>query len=153
MSKYAQNTSVDEFRSKQEIEHILIRFGADQFISGTDVGLCMAFVQFRFDNRFYKIMLKLPDPSEFAQTPTGRARRNDNAQHTQWEQAVRQRWRELVLYIKGVLVASQSGIIDIRQAFMGYTLLPGGKTAGEYYEDHVAEAYLSGKMPKQLPGF
>ncbi len=59
---YAQHTSVPVERSRAEIEGILRRFGADQFVSGWDSHAAM--IGFRCHNRAVRFVLPLADPQD-----------------------------------------------------------------------------------------
>jgi hypothetical protein len=146
---YAEGTDVGPDRSRQELERILIRYGASAFGYGWEDG--RAVVQFRASERFVKIELVMPDPADFASTPTGRARRSASAQASAHEQAVRQRWRALVLVVKAKLESVEAGIDTFDSAFLAHLVLPDGTTVGDRALPGVAEAYESGSMPRLLP--
>ena len=59
--RYAQNTSVSVDKSKAEVEMILSRYGADQFLSGWDRD--QAYIGFRLENRMIKFVV--PASKEF----------------------------------------------------------------------------------------
>ena len=153
MSRYAENTSVPVDRSKAEIESILQRYGADQFMSGWDQE--KAFIAFRMAGRQVKFIVPLPakDSKEFTHTPGRRNRRDADKQLQAWEQACRQRWRALALVIKAKLEAVETGITGFEDEFLAHIILPDGQTAGEYLKPQIAVAYSTGKMPQLLPYF
>ena len=74
---YAENTSVPVDRSKAEIERILQRYGADQFISGWDCNRAM--IGFRMNGRQIRFIVELPDKGgkEFTHTPGRRNKRDE----------------------------------------------------------------------------
>lgn len=150
MSRYAENTEVPIDRSKAEIEKILVRYGADQFMYGTSSNRAM--IAFRANNRHVKFILPLPDSEdpEFKRTPTGRSRRGE-AVNKEYAQEVRRRWRALALSIKGKLEAVETGIMTFEQEFMAHIVLPGGQTVGDFMTPQIEEAYRSKKMPQMLP--
>lgn len=149
--RYAEKTSVSTDSSKAEIEKILRRYGAEQFMSGWDRN--KAFIAFKMNERNLKFIIPLPDMNsrEFTHTPAGRVRRNKDDCIKAWEQGCRQRWRALALVIKAKLEAVETGITEFEDEFLAHILLPGGETAGEFLKPQVAHAYLTGKMPKLLP--
>ncbi len=149
MTRYAEGTSVPVDRSKAEIEHTLARYGAESFAYATERTTAM--IAFRLRGRMIRFMLKLPDPNdpEFARTETGRPRKGQAAQEA-YEQAVRQSWRALALIIKAKLEAVEAGIVAMDAEFMGYTMLPNGKTAGEVVGPLIDESYRTGGMPRLL---
>ena len=148
---YAENTSVPVEKSKAEIERILQRYGADQFISGWDAR--RAYVAFRMQGRQIKFVIELPDKSDsdFTHTPGKRIKRTESKAFAAWEQACRQRWRALALVIKAKLEAVETGITVFEDEFMAHIVLPDGQTVGEYMRPQIAVAYEKGSMPELLP--
>jgi hypothetical protein len=149
--RYAENTSVSVEKSKAEIESLLQRYGADQFMSGWDHS--SAYIGFKMSGRMIKFVLPLParnDP-EFQTTPAGRRRRDEGAAFKAWEQACRQRWRALALVIKAKLEAVEAGITTFEDEFLAHVVLPDGSTAGEFLRPQIAHAYETKRMPKLLP--
>lgn len=135
---YAKGTTVPIEKSRNEIEQILIRYGANQFIAGWDSDK-QAMVSFRIKERFVKIMLPLPDRQKV---------RSQNA----WDQLCRSRWRALLLVIKAKLEAVASGITSVEDEFMADIVLPEGQTVKQWLKPQIALAYEKGGMPKTLPG-
>ncbi len=146
--QYAENTSVSVEKSKGEIEKILQRYGADQFISGWDQKKAM--IGFRMMNRQVKFVLELPMQEQFGITPSGRRRRDRDAQLKAWEQACRQKWRALALVLKAKLEAVESEITEFDDEFLAHIVLPNGKTTGEFMKPQIKLAYEKNKMPKML---
>jgi hypothetical protein len=68
--------------------------------------------------------MPLPDRTKkaFTHMETGKRRTETQAQRA-WEQAVRQRWRALVLVIKAKLEAVESGITSFEDEFLAHTVL------------------------------
>lgn len=152
MTRYAKDTSVSVANSKAEIEKILERYGADQFMSGWSSD--RAIIGFMMAGRQVRFILPMPDRNdeEFTITPTGKARASDAA-HKAWEQASRQRWRALALVIKAKLEAVESEISVFEDEFMANIVLPNGRTVSEEVRPRIAEAYSSGDMPNLLPDY
>lgn len=151
MPRYAENTSVSVEKSKAEIERILQRYGADQFISGWDQET--AYIGFRMAARMVKFTLPLPpkDSDEFLKTPGRRTKRSPHKAIAAWEQACRQKWRALALVIKAKLEAVEAGITEFEDEFLAHILLPNGQTAGEFLKPQIDIAYETKAMPKLLP--
>lgn len=149
MTRFAEKTAVAADKSRSEIERTLSRYGATGFMYGwlTD----SAVVAFEMNSRRIKFMLPLPIPEEFAVTSTGRCR-TQSAVESQCDQAVRQRWRALLLVIKAKLEAVESGITEFDDEFMSHIVLPDGQTIGQHLRPQIANAYATGKMPPLLPG-
>jgi hypothetical protein len=149
MSRYAENTQVPQDRSRAEIERILSRYGADQFMYGWQDD--KAVLAFRAHGRQIKFDLVMPrrDDPEFTLTPTSK-RRSESQAIAAWEQAKRQRWRAAALWIKASLEAVESGFVTFEDAFLAFTLLPDGSTVSQFIDPQVQIAYESGKMPAGL---
>lgn len=150
MTRYAANTEVTSDRSKQEIERTLTRYGASQFLYGwQETG---AVIGFRMGGRMFRVDIPMPDRQDFTQTENGRTRTSPAAIQTAYEQATRQRWRAAALYIKATLEAVESGLTTLESAFLANTLLPDGRTVGNWAEPQIQQVYLTGNMPAFLPG-
>lgn len=151
MTRYAAQTSVSSTKSRDEIERILVRYGADQFIYGWQDE--KAIVGFRMNKRQVKFMLPLPDRKEFRYTPTTERYRSDEAVERAFEQAVRQRWRALALVIKAKLEAVETGITEFDDEFLAHIVLPDGQTVSQFIRPQIDHAYAHGEMPKLLPHY
>ena len=152
MTRYAATTEVSTDRSKAEVERTLTRYGADQFAYATSPDQAM--IGFRMAHRLYRFILPLPDrgSDDFRLTPNRRTERSESAAEAAWEQACRQRWRALALYIKAVLEARESGIISAEDGFLAQAILPDGSTVGASLEPQLEQAYANGRMPQLLTG-
>jgi hypothetical protein len=146
---YAEATKVPTTQSRDEIEKTLQRYGATAFAYGWNDSL--ATVQFDASVRRVRIMLPLPDEEEFAKTPGGQ-RRSKDARRKAHAQAVRSRWRALLLIIKAKLEAVESGVTTFEEEFLPHIVLPSGETVGQNVLPKVAEAYETGQMPELLAG-
>ncbi len=117
---YAFDTSVPVDRSKQEIEKLLTRAGAEGFHtgwqgpSGDDPGWDA--VEFLWRGRTIRFRLARPKRS-----------------HSQaaLEQKNRQRWRILHLVIKAKLEAVQAGVAVFEEEFLAFIVTGKGTTVGE----------------------
>lgn len=151
MSRYAANTDVTSDRSRNEIEHTLTRYGADQFFYGWQDRA--ATIGFRMHDRRVQFVLPLPDRNddEFRLTPSKGYLRSDKDAAAAYEQAVRQKWRALSLVVKAKLEAVESGITSFEEEFLAHIILPDGSRVGQYMLPQVAKAYATGEMPPLLP--
>ena len=147
---YAEGTNVSVEKSKSEIESMLLRHGADQFVSGYEVERAM--IQFRKDGRYIRFLLKLPDPKEkrFHSTPSGKWSVSAEQAQRSWEQACRAKWRALALCIKAKLEAVAAMITTFETEFMPHTVMPDGKTFAQHALPAIESAYKTGKAPKML---
>ncbi len=152
MTKYAAGTNVPVDRSQAEIRKILLRYGADQFVSGEDIESGSAMIMFRMENRHIRFLLPLPNRDDYRYTPNQGTERSQTAWDNVWQQACRQRWRALVLCIKSKLESIESGIESFEEAFMAHVMLPDGSVVKDHALHAIAEAYETGKMPKLLGG-
>jgi hypothetical protein len=149
MARYAANTEVSSTKSRDEIERILQRYGADQFMYGWQDQA--AVVAFRANDRRVRFILPLPDRQSREFTHHSKGPRDESAAARLYEQAIRQRWRALALVIKAKLEAVEAGISEFEDEFLANIMLPTGQTVGEWMRPQVADAYLSGTMPPMLP--
>lgn len=154
MRRYAQETTVPVEKSKGEIESILARYGADNFISGWDRQ--RAVIGFTARNRTIRFQLELPDreSKEFCEQThprwgTSKPRSPDVA-YRLWQQACRQRWRALALVIKAKLEAVESGITTFEDEFLAFTVLPDGQTVGQWAQPQLDRLKATGLMPRAL---
>jgi hypothetical protein len=151
VSPYAQGTEVPADRSRAEIEKMLARFGADQFISGWEKDR-VAMIGFRVHGRMVRIALPMPDPSDplIRLTPAGRVRK-PLQQKDAYAKEERRRWRSLVLVIKAKLAAVEDGISTIEREFLADVLLPDGTTLASWVAPQIERAYATAEMPTMLP--
>lgn len=152
MGTYAKDTSVSVTASKNEIERILERYGAAQFLSGWDAE--RAVIGFTMQNRQIKFILPMPDKADRRFTHHSRGPRTPESALKEWEQASRQRWRALALVIKAKLEAVESGISVFEDEFMANIVMPGGKTVSDLVRPRIAYAYENPheSLPPLLPG-
>lgn len=149
---YAANTSVSVERTRAELERLLQRAGASQFVSGWDSS--RAAIGFVYCNRRIQFVLDLPDQDgrEFWRTETGKPR-SETVARKAWEQACRSRWRALLLTIKAKLEAIEVGISTFEEEFLAWTVIPG--TSGTVYQEigpRLADAIETGEPPRLLLG-
>lgn len=148
MSKYASDTKVSAEKSRMEIEKVLARYGATQFFYASEVG--KAIVGFTAHDRIVKMVLPLPDLSEFEYPPLRRGqyyktKRTKEQQLSAFNQAVRTKWRCLLLAIKAKLEIVESGIATFEQEFLSHIMIYDGRTVGEAIRPQLEQSYSSGK--------
>ena len=147
MSKYASNTAVSPEKSQAEIQKTLRKYGADRF--GIMEEKTKAHVMFEYSGLSIQLTVELPDISEFKVTDSGRER-TEAAIQTSHEQAIRQRWRALLLGIKAKLEIIESGISTIEKEFLSFIVLPDGRPLFEHIIPKINQIVKTGKMPKLL---
>lgn len=144
---YAKGTVVPVAKSRTEIEALLKRYGAQQFISAwdtTDEKAAVAVIGFAVlaeDGKPRQVRMRLPLPNP-----------DDFSTQKQVDAEDRRRWRALALVIKAKLEAVASGISTIEREFLADVVLPDGSTVGDWSHKQLGSAYSSGKMPNLLPG-
>ena len=129
---YAENTTIPVSKSRIEIEELIRKYGAGQFVSGYSGN--RAVIGFTLNGRQIKFVLEIPE---------GRTDR-------QTQQFERQRWRALLLVIKAKLEAVESGISSFDEEFMSNIVLSNGITAGDYWIPQIEKTYRTGQMPPML---
>lgn len=153
MTRYAATTTVSSEKTRLEVERTLRKYGADQFAYGWDDHADRAMIGFRVTGRQIRIELPMPSSTEkrITHTQTG-LKRSEGSRQEMYEQAIRQRWRALLLVIKAKLEAIDSGISTIEKEFLADVVLPDGRTLGEYVAPQLERAYAENRMPQLLPG-
>lgn len=126
MARYAATTQVPVSRSRDELERILTRYGADAFGYGWDGPRSV--ISFRAHDRYIRLAMDVPDNP----------------------QEERQRWRALVLVVKAKLEAVESRITTFEEEFLAHVVLPDNETVGEWLAPQIEQAYDDGRMPGSL---
>lgn len=140
---YAEKTSVPVDRSQAEIKKTLTKYGATAFAFAESKDKAM--VQFEMSGRRIKFILPLP--------VHGVAREKKYKflmSQSQVDQAIRSKWRALVLAIKAKLECVDAGITTLEQEFMAHIVLPNGNTVGDVVLPEIQSAYQNGQMPLLL---
>lgn len=153
---YAAKTEVSVVKTKAEIEALVQRYGAGQFLSGWLED--RAVIGFTMAGRQIKFVLPMPDKNDSAFTMFkdryGRLQpRTVSSAQEQWEQSCRSRWRALLLVIKAKLEAVEIGISTIEDEFLANIVMPTGQTVGEMAKAPIALAYQTGKVGNLLPDY
>lgn len=151
---YAAGTSVGIWQSKQHIERDLQRLGTTRHAFFDDLERHQAAIMFELGETRYRLLLPLPDPQAdtYKWTPARRFRRDAAGQREAWEQDVRERWRALAEYVKALRIASEAGILHVREALLPYALLADGRTVAQYTLPQLAEVASTDQLPPLLPG-
>lgn len=150
MAQYAARTDVTSEKSRSEIERTLQRYGATSFAYGTDDDLNAAMIGFKAQGRQIRFVLTMPSRTERRFTHHAAGPRTASAAENLYEQAVRQKWRALLLIVKAKLEAVESGIVTFEQEFLPHIIMPGGKTVYESVAAGIEAAYVSGKVSPLL---
>lgn len=149
---YAAKTEVSSERSRAEIERILSRWKATNFLYGWDRD--NALVGFTVRDRQVRFIVPMPDADDktlLYTNHTSPRRRSATQIKEAHDQLVRQRWRALALVIKAKLEAVESGIVLFDTEFMAQIVLPDGRTVGENVVPKIQSAYKNNTIPELLP--
>jgi hypothetical protein len=147
MSQYASNTTVSPEKTQNDIRDTLRRYGADKF--GIMEEANKAHVMFEYDSLMIQLTINLPDKKDFSETGTGRQRKTSTINEA-YKQAIRQRWRALLLAIKAKLEAIECGISTIEKEFMAFVIMPNGISLGDHLIPELKKIAGTGKMPRLL---
>jgi len=147
MGNYARSTSVSPEKSQEEIKRTLRKYGADRF--GVMEEREKAHVMFEYSGLLIQLTIDLPARDQFIKTETGKPR-SASSVDTQLDQAIRQRWRALLLAIKAKLEAIECGISTIEKEFMAFVMMPDGRPLSDHILPRINEIVSTGKMPKLL---
>lgn len=111
MSPYAVDTKVPVERSRQEIERVVEKYGANKFAIATDNESRLVMIEFHMNRRRIRFELHQPPPEH--------------------PQKLRTSWRALLLAIKAKLSSVDSGIETFDEAFLAHVVMPDGRRFGE----------------------
>lgn len=147
---YAANTSVTVDKSKAEIEKILSKYGARQFMYGWSENFMT--VGFTMCDRMIQFKLASPTIEDVEVKRRAYGQSVSQATEKKLEQLKRQKWRALSLVIKAKLEAVQSGISEFEHEFLAHIVLPNKQTVGEWIAPQIEGVYQTKSMPKLLLG-
>jgi hypothetical protein len=142
--RYAAGTRVEVNRSRDELESLLDRIGADSVATMRDSAA--AAVAFRLTGRNY--VLRLPFLTEEEIRKRRRVTKGQMA--SAMAQSSRERWRALLLLVKAKIVAIDTGVTTPEAEFLAHAMLPTGQTLGEHLSEHPEQLTTSGRL--MLPG-
>lgn len=112
---YAKQTTVSVEQTKQQIEVIIKRYKAANYVAGYQGQA--AFVMFSFADRVIRFNLFVPNAKD-KRFHSGRT--NPERQAEQFEKSL---WRSLLLVIKAKLECVETGIETIEEAFLAQTVV------------------------------
>lgn len=147
--KYAVDTRVGSEASLNEIRALVKKYDGGKFGFIEDeqsVGIA-----FELNGRRVRFMLPLPTRDDAVATVGNQYQRAGQYDAKRHEQLIRQRWRGLVIAIKGKLESWALGIETFDAAFMAQLVLPSGQTMEEWAAPHIHAAYERNAMPPLLP--
>ena len=144
---YAQHTTINEDKSRLEIERLLMKQGCQDIASRRSLNFSA--IACVLHDRQLRFTLRLPTLDDYLKTDKGRRRSHSQAQVAR-DQDIRRRWRSLAFVIKAHFVEVADGIAKFDDAFMQYIVLPNGQTVAEWMVPQIEQIYLTGQMPSTL---
>lgn len=143
---YAKGTAVSTEKSLNEIRATLKRYDATSFVMMEQEN--QVIVAFEMVNRRVRFVLPLPIQNNFRVKARGITKL---ATKEQWDQAVRECYRALLLTIKAKLQSVQSGIETMDEAFMAQMVIADGRTMSEWAKPQIEKLYgKDQKLPPML---
>lgn len=143
---YARDTKVDPSRSREEIERLLFKRKASKVGVATDNAVGVATVAFQIGKAAVSFQVKLPHRDEFKQLRHGWTRTESAIDETH-QKAIRQRWRSVLMVLKGKFAAIDAGVETFEQAFFYHLHVPSGGTVGEHVISRYQQAMNDPKKP------
>lgn len=141
---YAEGTTVTVQKSIAEIDTIVSRNGADQFMIGRDVSKTV--IRFRVNGYFVNFDVPMAKADDMP-----RSKHHPRRDADKWaDQESRRRFRSLALVVKAKFEAVAAGFRTFEQEFLSDIVLPDGGTVYQWFRPQLTEAYDSGKMPQNL---
>lgn len=149
MRRYAQGTKSPVEKTRNEIERVLIRYGATGFGYGWEERLVasppkdgrpaavvkrtVATIVFTLRKRKIRLDIPMPAPEDLSAK-----RKLDLAQ--------RERWRAALLVIKAKLEAVHAEISTLEEEFLANVVTEDGRTVGEIIVPRLTEAVRAGRL-------
>lgn len=147
MTTYAKGTSVSTEKSLNEIRSTLKRYEATSFVMMEQEQSVI--VAFEMCNRRVRFVLPLPIRNHFRIKINGSSTRP--ATKDEYDRAVRECYRALLLTIKAKLQSVESGIETMDEAFMAQMVIADGRTMSEWANPQIEQLYGGQqKMPPML---
>lgn len=144
---YAATTTVTIGKSQDEIKNTLRKYGAERL--GIMEDMKAGYVMFEYSGLTVQMEVPFPSKDEFKKSETGRSRTTSVIEN-HYEQALRQRWRALLLAIKAKLEAVELGISSIEEEFLAFIKMPNGISFGDTVIPKIQEIANTGKMPTMI---
>lgn len=142
---YARETRVPVDATAAEIQRLVGRYGARKFAHMTDEDEHRAVIMFSLNDRSFRFVLPLPTITDEAirLTPETKKLRSLQVMRAAYEQAVKQRWRALLLVIRAKFEAIEAGITTVEEEFLAQTMTAEGSTVWEQLGPQLAAGVQS----------
>ncbi len=148
-SLYAKETIIEPEQTRNDIEKLLFRYGADTFGYGR-MGTT-SIISFRFHSLVIKLTVEEPLLESFFKDSSDR-KRSPEKQKLAWKQAIRSRWRLLLLVIKGRLEMITVGMSSFEEQFMADIVMPNEQRLSDWVRPILEEANRTDRMPMLTSG-
>jgi hypothetical protein len=162
---FAKETTVSVDKTRNELDALLVKYGASQRVTAVDDAAGVAIVGFTMAG--LQVRLRVPLPKRDPWPPTSQRFYEDRRKlprgwwkwsdgrrgtwlKTHHEQACRSRWRGVLLIVKAKLELIEMGLSTVEREFLADIALPNGRTVGEWLSPQIADAYENGQMPPML---
>jgi hypothetical protein len=129
----------EELTPPEKAERFAYMYGADE-----------AIVAFELSGRHYAFHLPLPRHEDYDRTALGKLR-SAGGRDKVLDQALRSRWRALLLIIRAKFEAVDAGVTTIEDEFLAHTVTPSGRTVGDVLRITLAEQYAGNEVPLLPP--
>lgn len=140
---YAATTTVPVLKTRMEIDQLLTKHKATQRIVADNDEQHRAIVQFKLHDRVVKFELILPDAAKFY----------GNRGRLAYEQALRQKWRALLLVLKAKLEAVENKISVFEAEFLAHIVIDRqGHTVGDVLPEQIAAIYANNMAGRLMLG-
>lgn len=145
MRRYAEKTAVPVDRTRAEVQNLLERHDADQFIFGTTGGqILVAFEIPTTDKNGEKVRRRLRFLVPMPVMSRGMTELKVKSE-------TRRRWRALLLVLKAKLEAVASQIVSFDEEFLAHIVIDGNTTVGDRFVSTLSKAIeQGGNMPPLL---
>ncbi len=146
---YAKHTKVDIFKTQGDILGLLRKHGATGFILDWDKDR----IGFKINDRSIIIQIKKPNKNDkqFNYYPSGKEIFDDKVSEQKYKQAIRTRWRSLLLILKAKFVAIEAKVSTIDNEFMANFILKNGRTLAEHILPQLDQPDLFPQLPEGEP--
>jgi hypothetical protein len=145
---YAAATRVSVEQSRVQLERLIAKYGGQPLAAFTPEDKIVLFFRVgRLDtgDRVLRFVIPVPPLEQF------RARRGGRGGEVERRaQAVRQRWRVLLLLLKAKFEAVQVGAASFDEEFLGYIVTHSGSTVADQMVKALQTAYTNEGMPRPM---
>jgi hypothetical protein len=147
--QFGNQSKISPRETRDQIEAVLERYGADGFQYAVDRRAHRAAIAFRVDRRVVRLTVQLPDPDGPEFTTKSGGKRVQAKQS--YDRIVRQRWRALLLIVRAKLEAILCGVTTFDDEFLANIVMAGGRTLGEHVAPQLDAACSGEEEVLRLP--